>query len=377
MKKSTWSSLISATALFALAATGCSGDAGADTDNNGNSGSAAQGESVTLSVSGPRSHDHSLSMAMQAFATDVEEATNGEVAFEFNWDSSLCPEGGEVQCVGSGQADIGQPSPAWEPASFPLTRVGETGWIEGDIVATTKAINEIAQETPEIDAEYEALGMKLLFLAPMNPLVLATSEPVESLADMDNMSLRVSGTWSDFVAPLGVSPISMPQTEQYESIQRGVIDGVITTLDGAEEGSLYEVAPYYGAIGEHTGSTTLSAFTMNRDVYEGLSDDQRAAVDEAASNLVDRWYPEFQGPIDQEICETFKENDATIAPIGSADEAADWTEEARAVSDEKWIQEASAKIDDPQALVDRFRSLVTEYSQENEAEQKNGVQACL
>ncbi|MGX6510987.1 TRAP transporter substrate-binding protein DctP [Rhodococcus sp. SJ-2] len=344
-----------------LVATGCSGAVSDDTK--------------VLTVSVPRSESHSLSLVMKGWAEEIEAATDNGITFEFNYDSALCPEGDAVECIGSGRADAGQSSPAWEPAKFPLTTVGEVGFASADVAAVTKAVNALAQESDEIQSEYTNQNQKLLFFTALNPLIVATSEQVDTLADLRNLSLRTPGVWPRIAEPLGVAPVAMPQTEQYESIQRGVIDGTITTLDGALEGSLFEVAPYYGAVGEYVGSNILASFTMNADVYENLSEDERAAVDKASDNVVAAWYSDYLAPENERVCEALRAEGATISTIGTGEEAEPWVRAARQATEDNWKAGASA-AEDPDAMIARFRELV-DQSIGDSGGPVNGVQACI
>jgi len=122
------------------------------------------------------------------------------------------------------------------------------------------------------------------------PVAIWTSEPqifimkdreVRSPADVEGLKLRVAGAaGADMVEALGATPVQMPINQVYNALQTGLIDGVITGGSTLSDFKLDEVANSY-TLGAPLGRLTFYA-VMNEGVYEGLSDEKKAAIDAIA-----------------------------------------------------------------------------------------------
>lgn len=125
------------------------------------------------------------------------------------------------------------------------------------------------------------------------PLALWTSEPnifimkdheIRTPDDVKGLKIRVSGSIAGrLVEALGATPVQMPAGEIYNSLQTGLIDGVITGASAVADFKLDEVANSY-TIGAPLGQITFYV-VMNQDKYDGLSDEFKAAID-ANSGMV-------------------------------------------------------------------------------------------
>lgn len=121
------------------------------------------------------------------------------------------------------------------------------------------------------------------------PLALWTSEPnimimrnkvIRTPADLKGLKIRVAGATAAQVATaLGATPVQMPITQVYNSLQTGLIDGVFTGASTLSDFKLDEVADAI-TVGAPLGRLTFYA-VMNEAKYKGLSADQKAAMDAA------------------------------------------------------------------------------------------------
>lgn len=122
------------------------------------------------------------------------------------------------------------------------------------------------------------------------PLALWTSEPnvmimrnlvIRTPADLAGLKIRVAGATAAKVAvALGATPVQMPINQVYNALQTGLIDGVFTGSSTLIDFKLDEVADSI-TVGAPLGRLSFYA-VLNENVYNGLSDDQRAAIDAAS-----------------------------------------------------------------------------------------------
>lgn len=119
------------------------------------------------------------------------------------------------------------------------------------------------------------------------PLALYTAEPnifimkdrhVRSPKDLVGLKIRVSGAiTAKVVEGLGATPVQMRASEVYNSLQTGLIDGLITGASMVADFKLDEVANSY-TIGAPLGHISFY-LVMNEAKYNGLSPEHKAAID--------------------------------------------------------------------------------------------------
>ena len=101
---------------------------------------------------------------------------------------------------------------------------------------------------------------------------------IRTPADLAGLKVRVAGaTAAEVATALGATPVQMPISQVYNALQTGLIDGVITGASTLTDFKLDEVADAI-TLGAPLGRLTFYA-VMNEGVYNGLTDDQKAALD--------------------------------------------------------------------------------------------------
>lgn len=210
---------------------------------------------------------------------EVSAATNGELTVRGYHGGELGagPPEQYVRAV-QGVADITWGLPGYTSSQFEKTMIAELP-------------NAIPLEMPGYEALWRAYESNLKDEFPgTKPLALWTSEPnifimkdheIRKPSDLEGLKVRVAGATAGEVAEaLGATPVQMPINQVYNALQTGLIDGVITGASTLSDFKLDEVANSY-TLGANLGRLTF--FTvMTQSKYDGLSDDQKAAIDAAA-----------------------------------------------------------------------------------------------
>jgi TRAP-type mannitol/chloroaromatic compound transport system substrate-binding protein len=110
---------------------------------------------------------------------------------------------------------------------------------------------------------------------------------INSLEDMQGLKLRLPGLAGEAMNGIGVTTVNMPGGEIFTSMQTGVLDAAdwVGPYNDMAFG-LHQVADYYYTSPWNEPSAVLEG-TVNLDAWNGLPDDLKAVVTEAAraSNL--------------------------------------------------------------------------------------------
>ena len=113
-----------------------------------------------------------------------------------------------------------------------------------------------------------------------------SKRPITTLADMDGLRIRTMTlpTHEAMVSSMGGQPTPLPWAEVYTALQTGVADGQMNPIPIIAFAKFDEVQEYL-SITNHI--ITPYVWFMNGDFYNGLTDEERAIVDWAASVAVD------------------------------------------------------------------------------------------
>lgn len=107
--------------------------------------------------------------------------------------------------------------------------------------------------------------------------------PINSIKDMQTMKIRLGGVMAGRAAKkLGINITTVPASELYESLQRGVIDGGEFSGPKADDSlKLQEVAPYWCAPGWYQ-SAGVNGVMINKDAWNELPEEYQQAITTAA-----------------------------------------------------------------------------------------------
>ncbi|MEI5678473.1 TRAP transporter substrate-binding protein [Mesorhizobium sp. CGMCC 1.15528] len=223
--------------------------------------------------------------AVTKFADEVKEKSGGELTVQIFPDGQLGDEGPIADGVGSGSIDIGlggvvdQIDPKLNVVTLPFLfanakaahdfldgpvgkEVFTTGGDRGYqmLGALDSGFRQFANSAHTIKSPQDIAGLKLR--TPPNPVILAT------------------------IKQLGALPQSIPFGEVYTSLQAKVVDGVEPEIRDFYDQKWYESAKYL-SISNYIW--TPNYWYMNKDRYDGLTDDQRKVLDAAVTDTT-QWY---------------------------------------------------------------------------------------
>jgi tripartite ATP-independent transporter DctP family solute receptor len=116
--------------------------------------------------------------------------------------------------------------------------------------------------------------------------IVNRQRPVNTPADCAGLKLRVinSQVYIQSFRALGASTVAMDPSELYLSLQQGVIDGFEYPLPDLISYKLYEVSKYL-SLDNHT--TDIFWISMNKGIWDGLSEEERGMVTQAMRTAMD------------------------------------------------------------------------------------------
>ncbi|MEP3977707.1 MAG: TRAP transporter substrate-binding protein [Parvibaculum sp.] len=168
---------------------------------------------------------------------------------------------------------------SYTPGRFGLTEIAGLPLLVSDQVVAARVLNENLEKY--LADEFK--GVHVLALAVISPNQLHLRQPVATIDELKGKRIRTaSGVIADAVNAMGADAVSMPVTEQYESLQRGVIDGSLAPMATVAAFRLAEVTKAHVTVNL---GTTLGVLALSNKFYDSLPDDLKTMID-----------TEFSGP---------------------------------------------------------------------------------
>ncbi|MCB1387773.1 MAG: TRAP transporter substrate-binding protein DctP [Rhodobacteraceae bacterium] len=217
------------------------------------------------------------------WGNQVSEATGGALDFDVVPSGALVPLPEALDAISFGVVPSGM-----VVASFISGTIPAMGYMEmlGGLPVENPSTGEaMAQVWGDVDALFAEHGIKGLWGAPAFASgVICREGHLHTRADWEGLKIRTAGRWqAQQVAAMGAVPVPLPPSELYVALQNGVVDCALMTPTIVMSARLYEVAPYYTNT-DLAGNATITV--MNLDTWNGLSDDERTAVQTASDAMM-------------------------------------------------------------------------------------------
>ena len=248
-------------------------------------GATAFAEPVTLRIQTHYASEHPTGKALANWVDDVSVMSNGEITIEMFYASSVVASVETFDAAINGILDCDATGGAYQTGKNPAFQfVGDimggydTPWQQyswlyyGDGYAA-------AQEL------YNAQNMQLIGWAIYGQESLSSSRPIAGFQDLEGWKFRSPpGMETEIFEELGASPIVMDFTEIFTALETGIIDGADASGLANNVGlGLYDIVNHATFPGFH--SMPSDHLACNKDVWDGLTEQQRRIIDTAWQKL--------------------------------------------------------------------------------------------
>ena len=241
---------------------------------------AAAAQDVTLKMGHAASSKHVFHQGLEIFAAKVAEKTDGSVQIEVFGDRQLGDDKQLLEGLQIGVIDGALVSSATLPlvlgaGAFDALQLPfvASSYDQMSTILTSDLGDELLATLDEKSikgAGYVEAGLRH-FLA---------NKPVGSTDDFANLKTRIvpiplhKAIWEG----IGVNPIGMAYGEIYSALETGTIDAVEINLSSIQSESLYDAAKDVTLTGHYFWPGVIM---LSGNVWNSLSDEQKAAVEEA------------------------------------------------------------------------------------------------
>ena len=343
--------------LMVVSLAACGGGGGGTSTPNGGGD---DGKVYNLIV---QNHDPATSICgqyVEAWGKKVSEASNGRIQFTYYHGGSLVSAAESVEAVKNGTADM-----CWSAASiysgqFPISE-GVMLPLNGVNCARygSKVMMDMLKEMPEMQNEYKDFKVIQLSACTYAPISL-TSKKLEKIEDFKGLRIRAAGsTVTLWAQALGMSPMTVPTPETYESLQKNVIEACINDWHNISAIKLTEVIKY---ICDYPVNCSPLFMLMNKDSYNNLPDDLKAIIDQYsgdyASEMAGIYWDSTRAWVydtaDENGVEIYEPSEELVAAFGSVKDQVH----------KEYIEYLNSKNLNGQAIYDKMMEIIARYADE-------------
>ncbi len=118
-------------------------------------------------------------------------------------------------------------------------------------------------------------------------------KPINSLADLKGLKMRIPGLGGEVMKRLGVNPVLLPAGEIYTALERGTIDATEWVGPALDSMMGFDKAADYYYTGWHEPGSILE-ITFNKARWEKLSEEHKAIITVAAEEMTGNMLQEFR-----------------------------------------------------------------------------------
>ena len=290
----------------------------------------------------------------QKWAESVSEKTDGAIAVELLPVESPVAHNETQDAIAAGILD---------------GHVTDTSYFAGKDAAFGLIANPVgAYGDPQemLDFMYEGGGKELMndllnpyglqFIGATTPGLEAfvSKVPLDGVDDLKGLKLRApEGLVQQVFAAAGAAPVNLPGSEVFTSLDKGVIDAADYTVFSTNQAQgMHDVAPHPVYPGFH--SMPLVEISMNKDKWDGLTEDQQAALTESVQEFSQMQVAALEEADQAALEEAQASGDITVH---------DWSEEERAkfrqIAQGEW-QKVAERSESAQKVYDALTAYLSE-----------------
>ena len=244
----------------------------------------AQEKAIKLRYSDFAPPSHPRSKLTAEWCKEIEKRTNGRVAISYFPGSTLTPPGQTYDSVTKGIADIGSSLMSYSAGRFPMSEVLSLPLGFKDGYQATK----LAQAYYKKFQPKEFGDTKIMMLYAGGHCSFMTVKPISKTEDLKGLRIKANTENADIAKVVGAAPVTMPVTETYDGLQKGLLDGILLSVDTLKSYRLGELLK--AVLENHAFSYGVGLFvTMNKAKWESIPKDTQQIIEKVNDEYIEKY----------------------------------------------------------------------------------------
>jgi TRAP-type transport system periplasmic protein len=279
------------------------------------------------------------------------EAT-GQIKIQPFWNESLMPGKESINGLKGGLYDIScQLQTFNNPGEFPVSDVSNLPFMATSLKGSILGLRALYEAN--LMPEYVGKGFKLLdFQAPGMQYVMFKSKQIDTFAGLSGLKIRSQTPVTvDMIKSWGATPVALASADVYMSLDRGVIDGSLSSPGFMAPFKFYEVAKYFLDQSLYGGNMWLG---MYQKTWDSLTPDLQKKVVDATRAYTDDWIEISTKQEDVDSKDVLKKNGVTFYQLKAGE--LDKFKAAAAPQVDAFVKKMNDAGLQGQKIVDTFRA---------------------
>jgi len=294
------------------------------------------------------------------FAKEVERRTKGEVKVKILWGTSLCKMTEVPGAIKSGMADMGLIITVYFPELFPYHGASQAAMLmaSAGLGDWYEPYMQLCREFPEARDVYKKQNQKLISIFDNAGLDLMTKTPVRNFKDAKGYKIRLSGEYLPrLFKEAGFSTISIPASEAYDALHRGLANGVHVSYPVIMMFKWYEPCKYVTVL-PLFGTSLVYALTINLNTWNKLSGNAQNTISKIGEELSKSIYPYIHFRLNEDFMEFFPKVGGKFVKFDEGD-VKEWRKRIQKPAMEYYIKKMENKgIPRAREIISRFAELM-------------------
>lgn len=224
---------------------------------------------------------HAHSVLIDQWGKELEKRTDGRVKVRQFPGNTLTTANQTYDGVVKGIADIGLSILSYTPGRMPLS----------EVLTLPLGVKSGYQASHLANAFYKKFkpkeldDVKIFFLMGPGPFIWHSKNPIAKMEDLKGIRFKSDANTSKIVAAAGATPTTMPMSETYDAMKRGLAEGVLNPVETLKGWKFADVAGYTW---ENYASASTNSFfvAMNKEKWNALPKD----IQEIMDKLNEEWF---------------------------------------------------------------------------------------
>jgi TRAP-type transport system periplasmic protein len=270
---------LSLLAIMVISLASCSGA------STSTSASQPQSKPVTLVFTSHDSPDNVYSsQVFTPWFAELEKRSGGKIKVEPHWNGELVSIMDAYNAAVAGTVDIANFFPGMIPGTFIADEISSFAPYDSNCWRASKIYADLLQQFPEFKNEYKDthfIGAYVMYIRNFG----TTKKAIRTVDDFKGLKTLSPGRWAGSrLEALGMVPVSMPPSDQYSGLQKGIIDS-----NGAASFILkdFKLGELYRYVTDMAYPQTVGVAVMSNKAWKSLSPDLQKAVDESSTWFMD------------------------------------------------------------------------------------------
>lgn len=276
----------------------------------------AQEKAIKLRYSNFFPPVHPISKLAEEWCKEVEKRTEGRVTVSYFPGNTLTPPPQAYDSTVKGITHIAQNLLAYSPGRLPLSEVLQQplGYTSG--YQATKMANEYYKKFRPKEFD----DVKVMYLHGVAPGTFHTKKEIRSFEDLKGLRIKANAENAEIVKVLGAAPVTMPITETYDALQKGLAEGILLPNEALKGWRFAEVVK--SSLDSHAVSYMTSMYViMNKDMWNSISKTDQQAIEKLNEEWIDR-QANLWNQLDQEGKEYAIQKGVKFVKLPAQEEAA-------------------------------------------------------